>query len=397
MGFAEDLKRAAGLLAGPEDEHVVDFLADPAGAYHALDALRADGGIVVRAAPELGVGGQGYGPSPVDPVWVRLTHGARELGTTTLRGTTGSVRRAARVSIEELETSCCDAATCRGTRTSTSVWLVLEGMGKDAGEERLLVAHDQTLGGRSRTARAIGMRLAKTIDVPLHVEGSDDSSDDKLPGTIGPALRRADIARFALRREGDRVVLRDFATAGPKSASGQTAVIGIGLALGAGLAWFQLVRVLTTGGDGGFAIGGLAALLTVAAYTFFGVARFSAKYRALSTALVAVGRDQLIVLPWVARDGAVDARPEGRLGAAVPLGDVRRACPVPRGNGVAIEIDTDHGPFDATICESEESARVWAAALNRVLDESRHPRGEATARQRARAQQETAASGAASS
>ena len=36
-------------------------------------------------------------------------------------------------------------------------------------------------------------------------------------------------------------------------------------------------------------------------YAFVGVARFSARYRATSAPLVAVGRDRIIVLPWVAR------------------------------------------------------------------------------------------------
>src|SRR5262249_22318297 len=119
-------------------------------------------------------------------------------------------------------------------------------------------------------------------------------------------------------------------------------------------------------------------------YAFLGVARFSARYRASSAPLAAVGRDRIVVAPWVGRDGAVDARPEGRLGAAMPLGEVRAAGPERRGAAVAVELATDHGPIDAMVCPDEAAAALWCAVLDRVLDEARHPRQGATARQRAR-------------
>ncbi len=45
------------------------------------------------------------------------------------------------------------------------------------------------------------------------------------------------------------------------------------------------------------ALGAAAALFSLAGYAFLGVARFSSRYQARSTALAAVGRDRLIVLP----------------------------------------------------------------------------------------------------
>jgi hypothetical protein len=130
--------------------------------------------------------------------------------------------------------------------------------------------------------------------------------------------------------------------------------------------------------------GAAAVLLSLMGYAFVGVARFSARYRATSAPLVAVGRDRIVVLPWVARDGAVDTRPEGRLGAAISLGEVRAPRPRPHGDGVAVELDADHGPIDAMICPDRASADLWCAVLARVVDESRHPRAVASARQRAR-------------
>jgi hypothetical protein len=119
------------------------------------------------------------------------------------------------------------------------------------------------------------------------------------------------------------------------------------------------------------------ALFALAGYAFLGVARFSSRYRALSAPLVALGKDRLIVLPWVSRAGAVDARQEGRLGAAIPLVEVRAASVKPRGARYAVEIDTDHGPMDGLEADREEVARYWAASLNRVADEVRHPRAGA--------------------
>jgi hypothetical protein len=36
------------------------------------------------------------------------------------------------------------------------------------------------------------------------------------------------------------------------------------------------------------------------------------------------------------------------------------------------------------LCGSEKAAALWCGAIDRILDEARHPRKEATARQRAR-------------
>jgi hypothetical protein len=86
----------------------------------------------------------------------------------------------------------------------------------------------------------------------------------------------------------------------------------------------------------------------------------------------------------VSREGAVDVRLEGRLGAAIPLAEVRIASLKPRKEGVAVELDTEHGPIDVMVCPTEAVARVWCAALDRAVDEARHPQKGASARQRLR-------------
>jgi hypothetical protein len=392
MGFSGEIEAAITLLGGPEDDRVVDFLADPGGACRALDAVPDDGGIVIRAAAELGEPTEGFGPRPADPVWLRVMRGARQVGTAELRGVDGAVRRAARVELEAREASCCDAPGCDRARTETSVWLVLEGLGKGAAEDRLLVAEQRAIGGEATAARAVGVRLARAIEVPFVSKGEPVEDKGELPPRIGEPLGAAELGRFALRGEGDRVVMRDLSSDGPRASAARNRWIGAALIVAAAAFWYQLARALGSAAPTGTAImfGVLGALFTLAGYAFLGVARFSARYSARSTALWAVGRDQLIVLPWVNRDGAVDLRPEGRLGAAIPLGEVRAASPQKRRGGVAVTIDTDHGAIDAAVCESEASARLWCGALDRAIDEARHPRAGASAKQRARAKAQTA-------
>jgi len=226
--------------------------------------------------------------------------------------------------------------------------------------------------------------------VPLQRGGADaEIAAGEAPAPLGEPLSAAELARFGLRTEGSRVVLRDWDSDGPRTSAARNAWIGAALLASAAVAWYALGRSLNAGGVSGATAGAgvVAALLTVAGYAFLGVARFSAKYRAVSAPLVAVARDRIVVLPWVSRDGAVDERPEGRLGAAVALGEVRGASPKPRRPqtpGVAVELDTDHGPIDVMVCTSAAAAERWCAVLDRVIDEARHPRQGATARQRAR-------------
>jgi hypothetical protein len=104
-----------------------------------------------------------------------------------------------------------------------------------------------------------------------------------------------------------------------------------------------------------------------------------------------MGRDRVIVAPWVSRSGAVDLRPEGRLGAAIPLGEVRGVSVRERDGRRVVELATDHGPIDALACERPEVADYLCRALRRSLDEVRHPGGGASARQRARAKAGAAA------
>jgi hypothetical protein len=378
-------------------ERVVDFLVDPGIACQALDALAQGSGVVLRAAPEAAAAAPGYGPVPVAPWWIRLVRGSRDVTLTPLRGGEVSERRAARVEVETHEEACCDASSCSQKRTLAEAWLVLEG--EENAPARFLIAQQRAGvepaaqdAGSSPIVRAVAPRVAQALGVPLHFAGAAaEMEPGEAPAPVGPEATAEVLARFAARREGDRVVVRDWDSRGPRASATRNAWIGAALLAVAAAAWVVVWRAVSGGGASSVVVAAsiTGALFAVGAYAFLGVARFAAKYRATSAPLAAVWRDRIVVLPWVARDGAVDARPEGRLGAAIPLVEVRSATPRRRGGDgdptVAVALDTDHGPIDAMICPDEASAALWCAVLDRLVDEARHPRQGATARQRARA------------
>jgi hypothetical protein len=393
MALAVEIKAALSLLGGPEGDPVVDFLVDPGAACRALDALPEHGGLVIRAGAEHGAAAAGYGPVPAPPVWVRVMRGAREVGTAMFRGGDGMVRKAVRIDLDEREEPCCEAPACERRATRAAVWLVLEGTSGGA-VERLLVTEQRALDGGADVARGVAARLARALDAPLLRNGEAFVAEPgAAPEPLGPDLPAAELGRFTLRTEGDRFVVRDWDSVGPRATATRNTVIGVLVMIAAVGAWITLARAVGAGGAQGetVGLGMVAVLVTLVGYTFLGVARFSAKYRASSAALAMVGRDRVAVLPWVGRDGAVDTRPEGRLGAAISLVEVRGSSACPSAGGVAVRLDTDHGPYDVMVCATQAAAEVWCAAFDRAVDETRHPRAGATARQRARARQQAVA------
>jgi hypothetical protein len=390
----------SGALAPPtlgvDVRAVADGIADPGGAARALGFEHA----VLRAAPELAAGTPGYAPPPRAPSWITLRRGEREITVTPLAGGAPAARRVSRVEVALTEEGCCDAPACELKKTCASVWLVLEG-----GEAplRLLVAEQRALvGAPAPAARGVARQLARFLGAPLAISPGAPPHDappdealapgepkDDSPEPIGEVtpLMFEGLGRFALRSEGERVVLRALASAGPRATAPRNTLIGAGLAIVAALFWYELGARVHAGAGAGAAVvfGAGAALFSLAAYAFLGVARFSARYGAASSPLVAFGEGRFVVLPWVSRAGAVDLRPEGRLGAAIPLGELRAVSVKPRGKRFAVEFESDHGPIDALVDPREDVARFWAAALERVAAEARHPGVVTSARQRARA------------
>ena len=226
--------------------------------------------------------------------------------------------------------------------------VVLEGLGKHAPEDELAVTEELAAEGAVPRVVGIARQPSQLLDVPLSVpDTATVSSPTEVEGAQWPPLAFAHLARFTLRSEGARVVLRDYGSLGPRAAAAPKAVVGVVFCGVAVAMAYALVQASLSGGSVGeiVAYGGLTALMGVSSYTFASLAWFAAKYSATSEPLVAVGADKLVVRPWVARDGTVDVRNDGRYGAAIPLGEVTDVAAVPRGGRTAVEIQTDHGPI----------------------------------------------------
>ncbi len=106
---------------------------------------------------------------------------------------------------------------------------------------------------------------------------------------------------------------------------------------------------------------------------------------AASAPLVSIGGGKLTVAPWVSRKGAVMLEQEGRFGAAIELGEVKGVSVTPRDGRLAVEIATDHGPFDAVVIDDSGVARLLSGALSRAIDDLRPQLGGPNPKQRARA------------
>lgn len=391
------LGEGVGSLASP----AADGLLDPGGAARSLGALPAGGSLLLRAAPELREEAKGYAALPEDPAWALIARGSSEVSVAPLRATeeaSGARRAKARaVAVLTREEPCCDSPSCKLTRTAAAAWLELEG-GGDRGS-RLLVAEARDFDAEAArdAVRGVASALARALGVPLQVGGEAvDAAEEAVAGegdagARGGAWTAGDLARFALRSEGDRIVLRDYASRGPRETARRTLFIGLVL-LAVALGLWALFAARVQAGDQGMsvALGALAALVSLTSYAFLGVGRFAVSYAAASSPLVAMGRDRVIVAPWVSRRGEVDLRPEGRLGAAIPIGEVQGVSVLDRDGKKVVELATDHGPIDALEHEDAALAELVCEALRRSLDQVRHPGRGASAKQRARAKAATA-------
>lgn len=392
--FPGEVARALSLLGEGAGSPAADALLDPVGAARSLRGLEGGASLLLRAAPELRGEAAGYASIPADPVWLKIARGSAEVAIAPLRAQPGAgdERRATALSIavETREEPCCDSASCKLSRAVASAWLRLD----DGSRLLAAEARDFEAAAAVGAASDVGGALAGVLGVPLEVGGTaadvarDASAAGAGAGARDALLNAGSLSRFALRSEGDRVVLRDYATRGPRETARRTLVIGLGLlALAVGL--WALFGARVRAGDQGLAValGALAMLVSLTAYAFLGVGRFARSYAAASSPLVAMGRDRVIVAPWVSRRGEVDLRPEGRLGAAIPIGEVQGVAVLDRDGKKVVELATDHGPIDALECDPEDVkvAEVVSEAIRRSLDQVRHPGRGASARQRARA------------
>ncbi|WP_437475902.1 hypothetical protein WME75_24910 [Sorangium sp. So ce1014] len=419
--FEAEVARALRSLEVDSSVPALDPLGDPAGAARAFAAEGDGAPLLLRAAPELGAPQRDkdarFGPAPRDPVWLRIERGASALRLAPLRlaGAAGGAggagegaaesRDAVRVEVTAEQRPCCAAPTCTRERTHVAVWLALAPPvpARPGAAQRLLVAEAQDLdpGRAEALVEAVAAPLAAALRLPLATARGAEPPGAIAPRPLpevapAPALTAAALARFAIRSEGELLVVRDHASQGPRAAATRNALIGAVLLVAALALWIQTMRSASAG-DSGIAIGvgSAAALLSLAGYAFLGVARFSSRYAARSVPVASFGPGRFVVAPWVSRTGAIDLRPEGRLGAAISAGEVHGVGVQPRGDRFAVEIESDHGPIDVLLTDREDVARYWRDAMDRAVASVRHPGGP-SAKQRLRARSQAQPSTAAS-
>jgi len=397
--FEEGVSRALASIGAAPSDLGLDALAAPAAVAAALGRLDAGEPFLLRVAPPLGEGNETHGPPPAPPLWVRASCGSPSLRTAPLsldEAAPPATPRAARILVEQTDGPCCDASSCTGRRSLAFVWLVLEGHAPAGHPPRLLVAEAVDLdAARALTrVRPVAAALARALEVPIEpddaAEPAPRSTQEALPAE-GLLPARA-LARFAMRSEGERLVLRDHGSTGSRAAARRKAILGLVILVVAIALWIQTAHAFQ-GGDRNLTLGAGAGalLLTVASYGFLGVARFASRYAARSVPVLWAGRDRFVIAPWVSHTGAVDRLPEGRLGAAIALEELRGVVVCRRDELAAIEIDTDHGPMDALAVEDEAVARFFAEAIRRALADMAHPSTRASARKRLREKSAAAA------
>jgi thiol-disulfide isomerase/thioredoxin len=316
---------------------------DPAALAAALDG---DAPLLLRAGAPLEPGGEAHASVPADGVWLRVD---RQVRAAPLRGAEVRTLAPQRVLLETEIELCCDHVKCEAMRTLAAVKLV-------CAEETLLFA--EAPDGESLAPLAAA--LARRLDLPPP-EGAR-VGEGAAPHE--PPLTAADLAPWALRREGDLFVLRDHGSVGPRAAAPRE--IAATLVLGAGAlaaAWVGFAALRAQAYERLAVAGVIVFVLALACFAMAHIALHSFRYRARSAALLYLCRDRLVVAPWLARSGAVDRKPEGRYGAAVRLAEVERLRVVASSRGHTLRYETAHGAYDVGTLPSEAAARAWCRAL----------------------------------
>lgn len=385
-----DISRALAALGASAEEPAHDAVAAPAAAAAALEALTPGSPLLLRVSAPLGAATDTHGPTPAPPLWLRGTCGSPEMSLAPLRLADAAKRgktaaRAGKVVVEVAESRCCDAASCASKRSVASAWIELERAAKDDVPPRVLVAEAADLDAERAKGRvlAVARPLAKALAAAM--DPDTGNAVDPSGEAPSPALPAGKLARFVMRSEGDRFVLRDHETQGPANAARSKAIFGITLLVLAAPLWIEAARSFSRG-DRNLTVGlaAVALLITLAGYAFVSIARYASRYRAASEPLFWVGHDRFVIAPWVSREGAVDKLPEGRIGAAIALEEVRSVSAQPRDGHFAVEVDSDHGQMDVLASNDEATATFWASAIRRTLADFAHPKARASARKRAR-------------
>ncbi len=383
-----DLDGVIEAVGAQRDEVLVDGVTAPGAAAASLESFAAGkhDALLLVVHPKLGGAPDGYAPEPRDPLFLRLSRGGDRV-----TGRLVSVRGGAavdavirRVRLERVRVPCCEATTCELERDLVGIWLELDR------HDPVLFAEGRPFPGQPDDGASDAARaMAAALEVEL---GGDAGPARVEAGGEVVELPARERGRYAARSEGEHLVLRDLFSTGPRATAGRnfgvSAVVGA-LALAV---WIPTIAFAREGATArAVAVGAIAALLTLTAYAFFGVARFSSRYVARSSPLAAFGAGRFVVAPWVGRGGAVDLRPEGRLGAAIPCAEVTGVSVAPRDAAFAVVLESDHGPIDVLAVSDERLAGALRAAIARAVELTRHPDAKPSPRQRARAKAQVSA------
>lgn len=355
--------RLAATTAALDGHAAVDAQLDPEGA---ADSAARGATFWLRAVTDPGprTDGGAYGPPPGAPRWLRVEPGLAEVIPLAVDGAATSGLRVTSIatSVERVSWGTSAAPFAKAIARAA---LVTERGGRLVFASAVADTEVAAAGALAPTAAAI----ARALGVGL--EGPDGAAEAPPPDAGSPhtATGAAGLVRFTLGWEGDRLVLRDLASRGPRESTGIWGAVVIGSLLGAVGASVALGLSLHSGAPWtAIALrAGIAAVFGLGAFAFFHVARHAWRYRAEGAPVAVFADDRVVVAPWVGRDGAVDPRPEGRFGAGVRAAEVHRVHVEPRDGLHAVSLDTAHGPIDVASLADPAEAELLRVVVERSL------------------------------
>ncbi|HTJ83521.1 MAG TPA: hypothetical protein VL400_17495 [Polyangiaceae bacterium] len=356
------------------DARALDATVDLDGVTKALDDGET---LALRAAPLLDAPTEeGFGPEPKRSRVVVLERGTRAVTIDAVQKAVVAVR----VSSRALAWGGWGGKAFE--RGAASVEIELDG------GERLVVA--DVLGDDETSAKERAARLAEALEAALGPAGAGATEGAGSAKNQAAAASRDAAPRFVLGMEGDLLVLRDFASTGPRNGAGRYRFLAIAaLGLGA-VAWWQFVVALRAASALSSLLGlaAVGVVLLVAAFAMNEIARFAAKYSADNEPLAWFSDDHVVVAPWVSRKGAVDLRPEGRYGAAIKIPEINAVVLRDHEGKHAVMLETEHGPIDVLYADDLATAKTWRGAVERALVSVAAPTKRAIPLVRARASAE---------
>ena len=372
--LAKDIERQLRSL-GATGAAAYDGWLDATGAAQALRRAKEGDTLLLRAAWVAAPDVDPHAQAPAAPLWLQLTKGDARVrylsGGASSSPITAPVRALSLLGARQL---CCDSPKCKHHKCARQLVLQLE-EGRELVVAQAIGAED---GDDPLAALTDALAAALTVPAPPHQSPPHQSPPHADASAGKPLLRDGaaapTLARWALRLEGEMMVLRDYASLGPRETTGRDyAVMALLLAATLG-AWYgawaswQAVRYERLAV---FLV--VAVVLTISVYAAWKVARHAAAYRADNEPLLFFHRDRLVIGPWLTRAGGVIGDPEGRFGAALPLREidrlvVERAAP----HGWWVSCHSDHGPIHVGALRDQAHAHAWCERLNQLVVDYRH-------------------------